>query len=175
VGALGPDQALDRATASGKKVADIAEAALLEAGFEVVKAPAARRDLGLQFPFLVTDGHLGRQWYVDVAGAFTNARAGMRRADVLWRTLGRAHVLSSGHADDGPHGRPRLLVLTPRLPRSGTEGDRALRAAGGHGVFDVLELFDGPAAERLRHYAETSPDRPLPGFWREDEVEARFT
>ena len=35
-GSLGPDQALDRATASGKKVADIAEAALLEAGFEVV-------------------------------------------------------------------------------------------------------------------------------------------
>ena len=174
-GALGPDQALDRATASGKKVADIAEATLLEAGFEIVKAPAVRRDLGLQFPFLVTDGHLGRQWYVDVAGAFTNARAGMRRADVLWRTLGRAHVLSSGHAADGPHGRPRLLVLTPRLPRSGAEGDRALRAAGGHGVFDVLELFDGAAVERLRHYAAASPDRPLPGFWSEDEVEARFT
>jgi hypothetical protein len=166
---------LDRATASGKKVADIAEAALLEAGFEVVKAPAARRDLGLQFPFLVTDAHLGRQWYVEVAGAFTNARAGMRRADVLWRTLGRAHVLANGHADDGPHGRPRLLVLTPRLPRPGTEGDRALRAAGGHGVFDVLELFDGAAADRLGHYATASPDRPLPGFWSVDEIEARFT
>lgn len=174
-GSLGPDQALDRATASGKKVADIAEAALLEAGFEVVKAPAARRDLGLQFPFLVTDAHLGRQWYVEVAGAFTNARAGMRRADVLWRTLGRAHVLANGHADDGPHGRPRLLVLTPRLPRPGTEGDRALRAAGGHGVFDVLELFDGAAADRLGHYATASPDRPLPGFWSVDEIEARFT
>jgi site-specific DNA-methyltransferase (adenine-specific) len=174
-GSLGTDQALDRATATGKKVADIAAAALLEAGFEVVKAPATRRDLGLQFPFLVTDRHLGRQWYVDVAGAFTNARAGMRRADVLWRTLGRAHVLSSGHVADGRHGRPRLLVLTPRLPRAGAEGDRALRAAGGHGVFDVLELFDGAAADRLRHYAETSPDRPRPGFWSEDEVEARFT
>ena len=174
-GSLGPDQALDRATASGKKVADIAEAALVEAGFEVVKAPAARRDLGLQFPFLVTDAHLGRQWYVEVAGAFTNARAGMRRADVLWRTLGRAHVLANGHADDGPHGRPRLLVLTPRLPRPGTEGDRALRAAGGHGVFDVLELFDGAAADRLDHYATASPDRPLPGFWSVDEIEARFT
>ncbi len=173
-GSLGPDQALDRATASGKKVADIAEAALVEAGFEVVKSPAVRRDLGLQFPFLVTDAHLGRQWYVEVAGAFTNARAGMRRADVLWRTLGRAHVLASGHADDGPHGRPRLLVLTPRLPRPGAEGDRALRAAGGHGVFDVLELFDGAATGRLHHYAQTSPDRPLPGFWGADEIEARF-
>ena len=175
IGSLGPDQALDRAIASGKKVADIAEAALLEAGFEVVKSPAVRRDLGLQLPFLVTDAHLGRQWYVEVAGAFTNARAGMRRADVLWRTLGRAHVLSSGHAADGPHGRPRLLVLTPRLPRPGAEGDRALRAAGGHGVFDVLELFDAATAERLGHYATASPDQPLPGFWSVEEIEARFT
>ncbi len=173
-GVVGPEQALDRATASGKKVVDIAEAALVEAGFEVVKAPAIRRDLGLQFPFLVTDGRLGRQWYIDVAGAFTNARAGMRRADVLWRTLGRAHVLFSGHGANGATGKPRLLVLTPRLPRAGAEGDRALRAAGGHGVFDVLELFDGAAVERLRHYAENCPDRPLPGFWSVDEVEARF-
>ena len=71
------DHLLTRATASGKKVADIAEALLVEAGFEVVKAGVARRDLGLQFPFLVSDAAMGRQWYVDVAGAFTNARPSM--------------------------------------------------------------------------------------------------
>ena len=168
------DHVLDRATAAGKKVADIAEALLLEAGFEVVRSGVARRDLGLQFPFLVTDSAIGRQWYVDVAGAFTNARPGMRRIDVLWRTLGRAHVLANGHAGDDLRDRPRLLILTPRLPRKGAEGDRALRAAGGHGFFDALELFDADALVRLRHYAETSPDRPLAGFWSVDEVEARF-
>ena len=167
------DHVLDRATAAGKKVADIAEALLMEAGFEVVRTGVVRRDLGLKFPFLVTDRAVGRQWYIDVAGAFTNARPGMRRADILWRTLGRAHVLANGHHDD-PAGRPRLLLLTPRLPRAGSEGDRALRAGGGHGFFDALELFDEGALSRLRHYAEASPDRPLAGFWTEDEVEVRF-
>ncbi|MBJ30797.1 MAG: hypothetical protein CL466_05175 [Acidimicrobiaceae bacterium] len=174
-GTLDADVVLDRATASGKKVADIAEAALVDAGFEVVKSPVARRDLGLQFPFLVTDPSVGRLWYVEVAGAFTNARPGMRRADVLWRTLGRAHVLAAEWAADGGAGSPRLLVMTPRLPRAGGEGDRALRAVGGRGVFDVLELFDPAATERLLYYAEHAPDRPLPGFWSDDEVDARFT
>lgn len=169
--ALGTNQALDRATASGKKVADIAEAALVEAGFEVVKAPALRRDLGLRFPFLVTDPAAGRLWYVDVAGAFTNARPGLRRTDVLWRTIGKAHVLSADRSDR----YPRLLVLTPRLPRYGTDGDRALRAVGGQGLFDVLELYDPLATERLHYYAEVGPERPLPGFWTEDEVMANFS
>jgi site-specific DNA-methyltransferase (adenine-specific) len=168
------DHLLTRATASGKKVADIAEALLVEAGFEVVKAGVARRDLGLQFPFLVSDAAMGRQWYVDVAGAFTNARPGMRRIDVLWRTLGRAHVLANGHAGDDLRDRPRLLILTPRLPKKGAEGDRALRAAGGTGFFDVLEMFDDEALVRLRHYAGTSPDRPSAGFWTEEDIEARF-
>ena len=82
-------------------------------------------------------------------------------------------MLANGHHDD-PAGRPRLLLLTPRLPRTGSESDRALRAGGGHGFFDALELFDEGALVRLRHYAEVSPDRPLAGFWTEDEVEARF-
>ena len=168
------DHVLTRATASGKKVADIAEALLVEAGFEVVKAGVTRRDLGLQFPFLVTDAAMGRQWYVDVAGAFTNARPGMRRTDVLWRTLGRAHVLATGHAGDEQRDRPRLLILTPRLPKTGAEGDRALRAAGGSGFFDAVEMFDDEALVRLRHYAGTSPDRPSVGFWTQDEIEARF-
>ena len=173
-GTLDADVVLDRATASGKKVADIAEAVLVEAGFEVVKSPVVRRDLGLQFPFLVTDPSVGRLWYVEVAGAFTNARPGLRRADVLWRTLGRANVLSAEWTTDGVAGSPRLLVMTPRLPRAGAEGDRALRAVGGRGVFDVLELFDPAAVERLRHYAEHAPDRPLPGFWTSEEIDVRF-
>ena len=56
------DHVLDRATAAGKKVADIAEALLMEAGFEVVRTEVVRRDLGLKFPFLVTDRAVGRQW-----------------------------------------------------------------------------------------------------------------
>ena len=57
---------------------------------------------------------------------------------------------------------------------AGAEGDRALRAAGGTGFFDVLEMFDDEALVRLRHYAGASPDRPSVGFWTEEDIEARF-
>ncbi len=170
----GHEHLLGLATRSGKKAADIAEALLDESGFDIVKAGVVRRDLGAQFSFLVADRSAGRQWYVEVAGAFTTARPGMRRTDALWRTLGRAHVLASGHEGDRPGDRPRLLVLTPRLPRTGSEGDRAMRAVGGSGFFDAVELFDEAGAARLAHYAEASPDRPLPGFFDEDEIAALF-
>ncbi|MBC8194236.1 MAG: site-specific DNA-methyltransferase [Acidimicrobiia bacterium] len=165
---------LERAAESGKKAADIAEGVLVEAGFDIVKAGVVRRDLGAHFAFLVTDQAVGRQWYIEVSGAFTTARPGMRRTDALWKTLGRAHVLASGHDGDAPEDRPRLLVLTPRLPRHGSEGDRAMRAVGGSGFFDAVEMFDDAAVQRLRHYAENAPDRPLPGFWDEEEISHRF-
>jgi len=168
------ERLLERAADSGKKVADIAETVLVEAGFDIVKAGVVRRDLGAHFSFLVTDKAVGRQWYVEVSGAFTTARPGMRRADALWKTLGRAHVLASGHAGDAPEDRPRLLVLTPRLPRRGSEGDRAMRATGGSGFFDAVEMFDDAAVERLHHYAQYAPDRPLSGFWDEDEIALHF-
>jgi len=170
----GSDQAQDWAVGTGKKAGDIAKEALVSAGFEIVKAPAICRDLGIQFPFTVTDRAAGRLWYVEVAGAFTTARPGMRRADVLWRTLGRAHVLVSGHTGLDPLERPRLLILTPRLPRPSSEGDRALRAVGGTGFFDAVELFEPTDVDRLVHYANQPGDRPLPGFWTEDEIAFRF-
>jgi hypothetical protein len=49
-----------------------------------------------------------------------------------------------------------------------------MRAVGGTGFFDAVELFADDAVDRLRHYAETAPDRPLVGFWDEDEIANRF-
>ncbi len=163
------EHVIDRATAAGKKATDIAAEVLDEAGFDTVKAPVALRRLGITFPFLVTDRAVGHLWYVEVAGAFTTARPGMRRADTLWKTLGRATVLASG-TDDAP----RLLVLTSHLPRRGSEGDRALRAVGGACFFDAVEMFDDGAVARLAHYARTGSDRPMPGFWSDDEIAVRF-
>ena len=170
----GSDQAHDWAVGTGKKAGDIAKEALGSAGFELVKAPAIRRDLGIQFPFAVTDRVDGRLWYVDVAGTFTTARPGMRRADVLWRTLGRAHVLASGHKGLDLLERPRLLILTPCLPRPGSEGDRALRSVGGMGFFDAVELSEPTDVDRLVYYANRACDRPLPGFWTNDDITSRF-
>ena len=166
------DATLSKATASGKKASDIANGHLVDAGFEIVKTKVNRRDLGVNFPFLVTDKKEGRQWYVEVAGSFTSSRAGMRRPDILWKTIGRAHVLASS---DNENGKNQLIVLTPQIPKPKSEGDRALRAVCGSGLFDVIEMFNTDAQRRLEYYARTSPDRPLAGFWTEEEIEKNFT
>ncbi|MEE2646211.1 MAG: site-specific DNA-methyltransferase [Actinomycetota bacterium] len=163
------EHVLDRANEMGKKATDIAANILESSGFEIVKEKATCRKLGVSFPFLVTDQAEGIQWYVEVSGAFTTARPGMRRADVLWKTLGRAHVLASD-----PSENPRLLILTSHLPRLGSEGDRALRAVGGSGFFDAIEMFDDEAVDRLTHYAKVAPDRPVPGFWTEQDIANKF-
>ena len=163
------EHVLDRANEIGKKATDIAANILEESGFEIVKEKAVCGKLGVSFPFLVTDQAEGVPWYVEVSGAFTTARPGMRRADTLWKTLGRAHVLASDTSD-----KPRLLILTSHLPRLGSEGDRALRAVGGAGFFDAIEMFDDDAVERLTHYAKVSPERPVPGFWTEEDIANKF-
>ena len=168
------DGLLDQAVESGKKVSDIVKMALTEAGFVIVKEPLVQKNLGVQFPFAVTDSVEGRLWYIEVSGAFTTSRPGMRRADVLWKTLGRAHVLVSSYIGQEAIERPRLLILTPRLPKSGSDGDRALRAVGGSGFFDALEIFDTASSSRLSSYATQIVDRPLPGFWTEAEISDQF-
>ena len=64
----------------------------------------------------------------------------------------------------------RLLILTASVPKSGSEGDRALRSVGWRSVFDVIEMFDAPARQRLSYYAASSPREPTPGFWTADEL-----
>lgn len=160
--ALAIDPAADavaQAVDEGKKVADIAARVLGEAGFTLVASDVTLRDIGTQFAFSV-QGSDGREWFVDVAGSFTNLRPGLQRPDVVWRTVAKAAALRSSRPD------ARLLVLTPCLPRRGSEADKALRAgARGAAVFDVVELYDPAGLARLEKYAGASVDGPLPGFW----------
>ena len=155
-----------RATSEGKKAADIAEQVLVAAGFEIVKEKAKIAKLGVQFNFLVADAD-GRQYYVDVSGAFTTVRPGLMRTDTLWKLLGRVHVLK---AREDRQNRSRVLVLTSNLPNSGSEGHKALRAVGPHGVFDAIEMFDDEAVtKRLAAYA-AGQDVPIAGFWTEEDI-----
>jgi len=157
-----------RATAEGKKAQDIAEKVLVDAGFEIVQEKPKLARLGLQFNFLITDHVEGRQWYVDVSGAFTTVRPGLMRTDTLWKMLGRVHVLKSHQPE------AQLLVLTSNLPRAGSEGDKALRSVGPDSVFDAVEMFDRAGQERLRAYADASTDTPLEGFWSEEDIAQRY-
>jgi hypothetical protein len=58
-----------------------------------------------------------------------------------------------------------VLVLTSNLPKSGTPGDKALRAVGPGVIFDAIEMYDPAGLERLQHYATSAQPTPLPGFW----------
>src|SRR5205807_9367257 len=106
----------------------------------------------------------GVLWYFDVSGAFTTTRGGLLRTDTVWKCLGRAHVLANRRI------KP-VVFLTSHLPKRGSEGDVALRAAGPEAFFDAIEMLSREDQERLAEYAAGgNQDRPLPGFWSEQDI-----
>lgn len=152
-----------RVPGQGKAVQAIAEELLEEAGFRVVQKNSRQRGLGVVVGLVASDEE-DLPWYFDVSGGFTTTREGLIRTDTVWRSLGRASVLAA-------HGRTPLVLLTSHLPRPGSEGDMALRAAGPTIVFDAIELLAGSDRGRLARYAKGGwRSRPLPGFWTETDI-----
>ncbi len=129
------------------KAATAAHELLVAAGFAVADAAATKRRRfagGLNVDWVATDA-TGREWLVLVVGGSTIARTGLRRTDVLFRTLGEASVLTaSGHP---------VLVLTTDLPTPRTAALGALRDARGGPLVDAVALTAPGAAERLAAYA----------------------
>lgn len=116
----------------GRTVKDAARAYLEVSGFVEVRP-------GTAAAFRAADGD-GRQWHVELCGAFSSARPGLRRADTLWKTIGKAAVL---HETDPS---TPLLVLSTDLPDAGSPGESALRAVTGPGkpIHSVIHLVYGP-------------------------------
>lgn len=141
------------APARPDKVATAAQELLTAAGFGLVDAAISKRRRfagGLQADWIAKDA-TGGEWLVLVAGASTVHRSGLRRSDVLFRTLGEASVLTTaGH---------RVLVLTSDLPARASSALTALRAARGVSLVDALELGADGVVERLAAYAagDTAP------------------
>lgn len=152
-----------RAAREGKRARGLAEQRLEEAGFEILRRNHRLKGLGLTVDFLAADA-AGREWHFDVTGAFTSVRPGLTRTDVVWKCLGRAHVLAN-------QGCERVVFLTSCLPRRGSDGDRALRNATREAFFDAIEIFAEADFARLRAYAQGDVDQPLPGFWTERDLE----
>ena len=88
-----------------------------------------------------------------VAGTATVARTGLRRADVLYRVLGEASVLT---ADGG-----RVLVVTTDLPPARSSQRAAISAARGGVLTDVIALDAPGAVERLAAYAAGGRAAPV--------------
>ncbi len=140
---------------AGRKASELAYGALVAAGFASIERGVAVRDLGVTVGFRARDAE-GRTWLFDLSGAFSATRPGLRRAEVLWRSLGAAAVLHAARSADpsrtdiGP-----LVLLTTERPAPRSAGDKALVAATGvHGpVRDVVELLDPSGVDRLRTLA----------------------
>jgi DNA modification methylase len=154
----------DLEAAPGRPIADVgasagvlAKEALLEAGFTDIRANRRLRGSGVVVSFSAVD-RSGRTWFFDVAGPNSSHRGGMTKTETIWRTLGRASVMAAG-------GVAPLVILTPQLPRAGSEGDRAVRAVGPGGLFDVVDLLSVEARHRLAEYCARSATYPAAGFW----------
>ncbi|HUY21478.1 MAG TPA: site-specific DNA-methyltransferase [Acidimicrobiales bacterium] len=143
---------LEGARADGASARELAAELLAACGFADV-VESKRLVAGVDVTFSARD-RTGRRWLFDVSGAFTTTRTGLRRADTLWRALGKAAVL---HAElpEVP-----VVLLTTAVPVPGSAGERAWRslaAATAPGtlaaVHDVIELESPDDQARLRRYA----------------------
>ena len=140
---VGPDGDLRaRAVREGWAAREIARRFLDAAGFSGVEADR-RRPGGIQVDLVARD-RTGGAWMFEVCGGFTSHRGGLRRADALWKALGRAAVL---HAD----GADPLVLLTTALPSPGSPAARALAQVTGpdRPVRAVVDLLDPAALDRL--------------------------
>jgi hypothetical protein len=139
-----------RAVREGRKAKDLALLVLQEAGFEEIEKDV-KASGGVEVSFRARD-QVGKAWHFDVSGAFSSSRPGLRRADTLWKALGKASVLAAGDV------APRLVLLTTDVPEPSSAGGRALGAVRGRGVGktvrDVVELRTEADLKRLQEYAE---------------------
>jgi DNA modification methylase len=133
-----------RASREGKAAQALAEELLKETGFTIVAKNQRVRGTGVVINFIATDAD-DVEWYFDVSGAFTSTRGGLLRTDTVWKSLGRAHVLAQNVK--GP-----IVFLTSHAPRSGSEGDIALRKSEDV-VYAVIEMRTTEGYEKLRKYA----------------------
>jgi site-specific DNA-methyltransferase (adenine-specific) len=138
---------LDRAIEMGSQAKELAGLLLSDCGFTNIKREVKVPGTGVEASFIAVDSG-GGTWVFDLAGTFSSGRTGLRRSDVLWRTLGRAAVLHAQMPD-----RP-LVLLTTQAPAPGSSGEAALQLVKGSGrpISDVVELLDPAGWERLRAY-----------------------
>ncbi|MGK2928686.1 MAG: DNA-methyltransferase [Acidimicrobiales bacterium] len=138
--AITPESVADLVIA-GAKATTIAEWLLRAGGFTDISEKAMVHECGVRFDFRAT-GVDASSWLVSVAGGFTPSPTGLRRSDVLWRTIGQAAtVQGSGQ---------RVLVLTTELPVARSAQAKALGAVLGTTIADAIELTAPDTVDRLR-------------------------
>jgi DNA modification methylase len=146
-----PEEAIDfpaRPVRDGIQAKDFARMLLESSDFVDIRPDVKFSRLGIELSFIAFD-QTGSEWAFDVSGAFSSGQPGLRRADTLWKVLGKAAVLQRGRPD------LPLILLTTDTPTRGSAGAAALAALrkSGGPVFDLVELLASADQERLRRYA----------------------
>ncbi|HLI02228.1 MAG TPA: DNA methyltransferase, partial [Acidimicrobiales bacterium] len=142
----------ERAVREGRRAKELARWLLEEAGFTVT-ATDKHLGAGVDVTFVATDHH-DRQWLFEVVGTLGRTAGGLPRADVLWRTLGKAAVVQ--HTLGGTP----FVVLAADKPKPASAAGRALAAVVGSDpatkpVYDVISLLDPADAARLSQHARS--------------------
>ena len=144
-----------RGVREGRQAKEVASWALQASGLSVT-AEKARLEGGVEVGFVARDEH-GREWLVDVAGSFGSARAGLARAETLWKVIGKAAVIKAFRPE------ARYVVMTTATPAPATAPGKALAAVVGPGnrpIFAVVTL--GSAADLARLAALARLAGPAP-------------
>jgi DNA modification methylase len=149
------DDRFAQGLANGLTAKEMAVVLLELCGFTDVRADVKLPGLGVEAHLVGTD-RKGKEWAFEVVGALSANRSGLKRADALYRALGRAAVVHEG--------RPELpfVLLTTDRPTKGSAGRRALDAVSGPGrlVRDTIELLDPADHERLSSHARGGASAP---------------
>lgn len=124
-----------RAVREGRAAKAIAQSMIEAAGFTHLEKDQ-RQPGGIEVHYAARDRR-GRPWFFEVAGSFTSHRPGLKRAEALWKAVGRAAVLHE------VRGTP-VVLLTTEAPAPGSAGAEALRQVTGpkrpiHTVIPILE------------------------------------
>ena len=136
-----------RAVREGRAAKEIARSVIEATGFNDIQKDQ-RQPGGVEVNFTARDSE-GKLWFFDVTGSFTSHRAGLKRADTLWKALGKAAVLRE--ASSTP-----LVLLTTDVPMHGSPGAEALRQVTGprKPVHTVIEMLKQSGLEALRALCE---------------------
>jgi hypothetical protein len=130
-----------------KAAKTIARSVIEAAGFSDIQK-GQRQPGGIEVNFTARDMQR-KLWSFDVMGSFTSHRAGLKRTDTLWKTLGKAPVLQQV-------GNTSLVLLTTDAPARASAGAEALRQVTGpkKPVRAVIEMLKQSGLDELRAYCE---------------------
>lgn len=149
-----PTDFKERAVRDGQSARELARTMLEAAGFPELLADVKLH--GVELSFSTRDAN-GRRVLVDCSGAFTSSRPGLKRADTLWKALGKASVLSAlVERDPSGDAGVDLVLLSTDLPTPRSAGGRALAAVLGDPSSLVTEVIamDEPGLMALRDIAK---------------------